>query len=110
MTYQAQELCYVATDFESEPILVPVAIDKNYEHPVITVGSECFWWPETLFKPELTGVQSPGIHQLIFDSIMKSDPEHDVPRDCTMPQEGAHEASLKRTNEEKGPSIASSIE
>merc|ERR1712096_338559 len=51
-------------------------IEKNYELPdgnVITIGAERFRCPEVLFKPNLIGMESEGIHKLTFKSIMKCD-------------------------------------
>lgn len=73
-----EKLCYVAMDFESELKAADCStnIHKNYTLPdgkVITVGNERFQSPEALFKPELAGMQSAGIHKELFDSIMKCD-------------------------------------
>lgn len=38
---------------------------------VITIGSERFRCPEVLFQPSMTGVESAGIHETTFNSIMK---------------------------------------
>merc|ERR1712026_482129 len=49
---------------------------KQYELPdgqVITIGAERFRCCEPLFKPSLIGKESPGIHQLTYDSIQKCD-------------------------------------
>lgn len=51
-------------------------LKKKYELPdgqVITVGNERFRCPEVLFKPDLIGLGQDGIHQLVYDSIMKCD-------------------------------------
>ena len=39
----------------------------------ITLGSERFRCPEALFRPELLGSEQLGIHELLFNSIMKTD-------------------------------------
>jgi len=51
-------------------------LEKNYELPdgnVITIGSERFRCPETLFKPTFIGKEEKGVHELTFKSIMKCD-------------------------------------
>ena len=51
-------------------------LEQNYELPdgqVITIENELFRCTETLFKPSMLGSESEGIHQIIFDSVMKAD-------------------------------------
>ena len=38
---------------------------------VITIGSERFRCPEVLFQPSMMGLESSGIHETTFNSIMK---------------------------------------
>ena len=40
---------------------------------MITIGSERFRCPEVLFTPSLVGVESAGIDETAFNSIMKCD-------------------------------------
>lgn len=40
---------------------------------VITIGSERFRCPEVLFQPSMMGLESAGIHETTFNSIMKCD-------------------------------------
>jgi len=73
-----EKLAYVAMDFdgEMEKANMSSEIDKSYELPdgqTITVGSERFRCPEVLFKPNMIGIESKGIHDLVFSSIMKCD-------------------------------------
>lgn len=52
------------------------SIDKNYTLPngqVITLGKEQFRVPETMFQPSFIGMESSGIHETIYNSIMKCD-------------------------------------
>jgi hypothetical protein len=40
---------------------------------VITIGSERFRCPEVLFQPSMMGLESAGVHETTFNSIMKCD-------------------------------------
>ncbi len=40
---------------------------------MITIGSERFRCPEVLFQPSMVGLESAGIHETTFNSIMKCD-------------------------------------
>ena len=67
-----------ALDYEKELEEAETSSDleQNYELPdgqVITVGSERFRAPETLFKPNFIGLEQEGIHKLTFSSIIKCD-------------------------------------
>jgi len=69
---------YVACDFQAEieSSLLSKTVEKQYKLPdgqVITVGNERFRCSEVLFNPSLIGVEGCGIHQLVYNSIMKSD-------------------------------------
>jgi actin beta/gamma 1 len=72
--YMKETTCYVALNFEEEMALVSRSneIIKEFTLPddqVIQLNSERSRCPEALFQPSLVGLESPGVHQLVYDAI-----------------------------------------
>lgn len=73
-----EALCYVGYDIDLENRLADetTVLVESYTLPdgrVIKVGSERFQAPECLFQPELVDVESPGIAELLFNTIQAAD-------------------------------------
>jgi actin-related protein len=73
-----EKLCYIAPNFDTEleSTQYSRAIEKSYELPdgnVIRVGAERFRCPESLFQPSFMGREAGGIHESVYNTIMKCD-------------------------------------
>ncbi|NWZ23049.1 ACT1 protein, partial [Asarcornis scutulata] len=71
-----EKLCYVALDPIQEMKAKPEEVMKEYRLPdsnVIQIGSQLFRAPEVLFVPANIGIEAPGVHKMIFNSVMKCD-------------------------------------
>ncbi|KAF1742725.1 hypothetical protein MXB_5614, partial [Myxobolus squamalis] len=73
-----EKLCYVALDYKQEVLNYEFEADntKKYELPdgrVIELGSERFRCPELIFQPSLVGVESKGVAETSYESIMQCD-------------------------------------
>ncbi len=71
-----EKCCYVALDYEAELEKArkdPDSVKCEYTLPdgkKIYLTVERFMAPEILFKPSMIGLESKGVHELIFDAIM----------------------------------------
>ncbi|CAL4110635.1 unnamed protein product, partial [Meganyctiphanes norvegica] len=70
-----ESMCYVSENYEKE-LSTNNNDDMLYTLPdgqEITLGNASFRCPEVLFQPSLYGMETPGIHEITFNTIMKSD-------------------------------------
>lgn len=73
-----ETLCYTAEDFQAElqKAKADDSLKKEYTFPdgeKLVMNELRFKVPEFFFKPHIWGCELKGIHQLIYESIMKSD-------------------------------------
>jgi len=71
-----EKLTYVASDFGKEMCKASSSVERAYVLPdggTITIGNERFRCPEALFKPSLMDLDSVGIHEAVYNSIMQCD-------------------------------------
>jgi actin len=73
-----EKLCYVALDFQEESKAFHNSADKKVEYELpdgqkIRIGDVLIRTPECLFNPSMIGLDIPGIHRSIYNSIQKTD-------------------------------------
>jgi len=75
-----EKTCFIALDYEKELSLFSEnsSKDVNYVLPdgnVVTLSDQQFKCPEALFQPSLLDKDLPGVHEMLYQAIMKCDPE-----------------------------------
>ncbi|XP_030041981.1 actin-related protein T2-like [Microcaecilia unicolor] len=71
-----EQLCYVAVDPCEELGKKANEICRNFELPdgnTIQISYQLFRAPEILFSPSSFGAESPGVHKMVFHSVMMCD-------------------------------------
>ncbi|XP_071499603.1 uncharacterized protein [Diadema antillarum] len=71
-----EQLGYVALDYDRELQSDEAEVEKIYELPdgkTVTVGKERFRAAEPLFQPSLIKKEHPGLHQAIWDTVLRCD-------------------------------------
>jgi len=73
-----QKLCYIAHDLEDERKFAreTTLVDRQYTLPdgrTLRIGAERFLAPELLFEPAQHGREGPGLAELVFNTIRRTD-------------------------------------
>ncbi|RKP23371.1 actin-related protein [Syncephalis pseudoplumigaleata] len=69
-----EQACYIPLNFSREEKDITKYVDfKLPDGNTIKLGGERFRAPEILFNPEIIGLEYPGIHQIVVDSINRTD-------------------------------------
>lgn len=69
-----EKTCYVSLNPVKQE--KELAVETDFVLPdgqVIKLGNERFRAPEILFNPDIIGLEVPGIHQVVVDSINRCD-------------------------------------
>jgi actin-related protein len=69
-----ERLCYCSPNYDEDIKSDDSKFEKNYElanEEKIKIKKERFKAPEVLFKPKNFGLNYPGVHEIVVDSIMK---------------------------------------
>lgn len=82
-----EKLCFVTLDYDADMIrsITTTDLEEQYELPdgeIITLGNERFRATECIFQPSFIGMESLGIHESVYNSIVKCDV--DVRKDLFM--------------------------
>ncbi|KAK7268621.1 hypothetical protein RIF29_21323 [Crotalaria pallida] len=81
-----EKLSFVALDYEQElrTSKTGSSVDRRYELPdgnIIVVGDERFRCPEVLFRPSIIGINAAGVHEMIYNSIIKCNVDKNIKRE-----------------------------
>lgn len=73
-----EKLCFVTEDFDEDMLrsVTTTDLETHYELPdgeIISVGNERFRATECLFQPSFIGMEAFGIHESVYNSIVKCD-------------------------------------
>jgi len=72
-----EQLCYVALDYEEELAASrKCPTEKEFELPdgtIMNVGTQRFRCPEAMFRPSMVGLEAPGMHEMVYQTITKCD-------------------------------------
>lgn len=82
-----EKLCFVTLDYDADMIrsITTTDLEEQYQLPdgeIITLGNERFRATECIFQPSFIGMESLGVHESVFNSIVKCDV--DVRKDLFM--------------------------